>query len=122
MELAYAHRIDNEVLSELQQRLERDRTALMARLGTGDFSDYELTATHGQGETELAVRDEQRAVDAALQSEASIALDAVNAALARIKTGTYGRCVTCNGPIPAERLVVLPEAARCIECQRRTSR
>jgi DnaK suppressor protein len=121
MELAYAHQIDNEVLADLRQRLERDRTALIARLGTGGFSDYELTATHGQGETELAVRDGQQAIDAALHNEASSSLEAVNAALARINTGTYGRCVTCNHPISTERLVVLPEAARCIECQRRTT-
>ena len=122
MELAYAHPIDDELLAELQQRLEQDRTALIARLGTGRFSDYELTATHGQGETELAIRDGQQAIGAALESTTSTALDAVNAALARMRAGTYGRCVTCDDPIPAERLVALPEAARCIECQRRTRR
>jgi len=122
MELAYPRLIDDDVLARLQQQLEHDRTALMARLGAGGFGDYELTATHGQGETELAVRDGQQAVDAALENEISTALDAVNAALARIRAGTYGRCVACDEPIPAERLSALPEAARCIECQRQTRR
>jgi DnaK suppressor protein len=118
MDLAY----ELETLTELQQRLERDRSALMARLGTRGASAYELTATHGQGETELAVRDGQQTIDAALQSEAATALDAVNAALARIQAGTFGRCASCGDPIPMERLVVVPEAARCIDCQQRTNR
>jgi len=28
-----------------------------------------------------------------------------------------GRCVDCGKPISAERLEVLPEAARCVRCQ-----
>jgi DnaK suppressor protein len=116
MDLAYKL----ETLTELRQRLERDRTALMARLGTRGAIDFELTATHGQGETELAVRDGQQTIDAALQSEAATALDAVNAALARMDAGTYGHCASCGDPIPMERLVAIPEAVRCIDCQQRT--
>ncbi len=43
----------------------------------------------------------------------------VEDALARIEAGTYGVCVDCGGPIPAERLEVRPQAARDIECLRR---
>jgi DnaK suppressor protein len=32
--------------------------------------------------------------------------------------GTYGVCVGCHQPIPAERLKVAPEAVRCLNCQR----
>lgn len=37
-------------------------------------------------------------------------------ALARIKDGTYGRCLSCGEPIPYQRLSAIPEAASCIEC------
>jgi RNA polymerase-binding transcription factor DksA len=46
------------------------------------------------------------------------ALRCVDDALARVAAGTYGMCVDCGHPIAAERLEVLPEAARCIGCQR----
>jgi DnaK suppressor protein len=33
--------------------------------------------------------------------------------------GTYGICEDCGKPIPAARLQAMPEATRCVECQRR---
>lgn len=41
----------------------------------------------------------------------------VEAALARIGLGTYGMCVQCGGPIPADRLTAFPTAKRCRPCQ-----
>lgn len=43
----------------------------------------------------------------------------VEAALARIADGTYGRCEECGGEIDRERLDAYPTATRCIECERR---
>lgn len=43
----------------------------------------------------------------------------VEAALARIADGTYGRCVECGREIERERLEAYPTAIRCIEDQER---
>ncbi len=40
-------------------------------------------------------------------------------ALARLDDGTYGYCVECGSPIDRGRLEALPQAARCMACQRR---
>jgi DnaK suppressor protein len=32
--------------------------------------------------------------------------------------GSYGVCVGCHQPIPLERLRAVPEAVRCLNCQR----
>jgi RNA polymerase-binding transcription factor DksA len=48
--------------------------------------------------------------------------DEVLAALARIEQDTYGRCLDCDGEIPAGRLDARPEAARCVSCQAKRSR
>jgi len=42
----------------------------------------------------------------------------IERALARLETGDYGICEDCLEPIPIERLRVLPEATRCVRCQR----
>jgi DnaK suppressor protein len=34
-----------------------------------------------------------------------------------MEAGTYGLCIDCGTHIPAARLQVAPEAARCIPCQ-----
>ena len=43
----------------------------------------------------------------------------IEAALARLEAGTYGRCTHCGTKIAAERLKSLPEAERCLNCQRK---
>jgi DnaK suppressor protein len=43
-------------------------------------------------------------------------LDLIEAALARIGDGTYGRCVQCEGAIPKTRLNAIPYTPVCIKC------
>ena len=40
----------------------------------------------------------------------------IQAALARIKDGTFGVCVACGEPISKQRLEVLPHTPRCKDC------
>jgi DnaK suppressor protein len=61
-------------------------------------------------------------VTVALQVAASTALADIDAALARIKDGQYGRCDRCDDPISLERLEILPAAALCMPCQQRAER
>ncbi|HVB57825.1 MAG TPA: TraR/DksA family transcriptional regulator [Candidatus Acidoferrales bacterium] len=46
-------------------------------------------------------------------------LDQVKTALERIKSGDYGICESCGGPIPDARLRALPWAKVCIRCAER---
>jgi DnaK suppressor protein len=41
----------------------------------------------------------------------------VEAALARLRDGTYGECADCGEPIAPARLAVYPIATRCVACQ-----
>lgn len=43
----------------------------------------------------------------------------VQDALQRIADGSYGRCVDCGRELPDERLEARPEAARCVDDQRK---
>jgi RNA polymerase-binding protein DksA len=43
-------------------------------------------------------------------------LEEIDAALARIESGTYGFCASCGADIPLERLRVLPTADLCVDC------
>src|SRR4051812_27400248 len=45
----------------------------------------------------------------------------IDAALARIDGGTYGRCVSCGMDIPPERLEFRPFAEACVSCQQRAA-
>ncbi|MFH0515808.1 TraR/DksA C4-type zinc finger protein [Streptomyces sp. M41] len=45
-------------------------------------------------------------------------LEEIEAALARIEDGTYGTCLGCARPVPAERLEILPYTRYCVGCRR----
>lgn len=56
----------------------------------------------------------ERAQLATLVDQARAHLEQVEAAVARVAAGTYGRCVVCGEPIPAERLEARPSARTCV--------
>ncbi len=97
------------------------RTLDGLRIGAG------LDQTQGESLSELSTYDnhpadlgtetwqrEQRMGTAVTLSRQ---LDDIEAALARLRDGTYGRCERCGRPIARERLEVRPEASMCVTCQ-----
>jgi DnaK suppressor protein len=65
-------------------------------------------------EAEMRRNDEVRGAE---EQRDLTELSAVDAALARIESGTYGVCVDCGVDIPPARLQAQPAAPRCIACQ-----
>ena len=103
------------------------RAALLAerRRVVAEIADAEVLApgqiTYGsQAAAATHVFEQQR--DLALRDHNQLHLGAVDAALARLTAGTYGRCTSCGNPIAPERLEALPWAALCIDCQRAAPR
>jgi DnaK suppressor protein len=43
-------------------------------------------------------------------------VDAIDRATRRLADGTYGHCLRCGKPIPAERLEALPATETCLAC------
>lgn len=73
--------------------------------------------TYGsQAAAATQVFEQQR--DLALRERSERTLVEVEAALGRLDDGTYGTCTSCHREIPAERLLAIPWAAHCIDCQR----
>jgi YteA family regulatory protein len=64
---------------------------------------------------DLATELYDREKDLALKVHSEDLLSQVNAALDRIKNGTYGVCAKCQKDIPYDRLVAIPYTEFCIE-------
>ncbi len=80
--------------------------------GQMTYGSQAAAATHVfEQQRDLALRDHNRQH-----------LSAIDAALARLDDGTYGRCTACHQPIAPGRLEALPWAALCIDCQRSSRR
>lgn len=93
-------------------------TALRARLATlhDDVERIEadrrapLDADFAEQAAELEGRDALGPIEDSHRVE----IEAINAALARIHAGRYGKCSVCGDDIPAARLQALPYATTCI--------
>jgi DnaK suppressor protein len=102
-------------LEELLTELERSATVLQHSNGrdTGELST--LDQHPADSGTNLADADREEASLEVLLAHQ----ERVRAALARLDTGSYGRCVECGRELPDERLEARPEADRCVDCQQR---
>ena len=104
-----------------QQQLLDMRTALLAQISAqrgGTISRADAAADHfGQPEDSRAQVATERELEFALGERETAELAVIEAALARIKAGSYGLCTDCGATIPVARLKASPEAGRCIACQ-----
>ena len=69
---------------------------------------------------ELAERGADRAMEMLLLHEEAKELaeiDRLEAALHRMRAGSYGVCTECGERIAYRRLLALPEASRCLRCE-----
>lgn len=74
--------------------------------------------------TEKLSRNDLREIESILTSEIKrrervagpLASQALTEALERLREGSYGMCVYCGNPIPAGRLLVIPETTHCLGC------
>jgi RNA polymerase-binding protein DksA len=63
-----------------------------------------------------------REIDYTLEGHSGQVLIQIDAALARIESGSFGTCTNCGKPIAEERLEARPWASLCIDCQREAER
>jgi RNA polymerase-binding protein DksA len=80
----------------------------------------ESTADNHLADTATVTLD--REIDYTLEENSEHVLKAIDRALAKIETGTFGICETCGRPIAEERLAAIPYATQCIDCKRREER
>jgi len=95
---------------ELLARIRRGRGGLregaveLAQTALGDLADR--PALTPEAEIGYEVVDQRAHI-----------LAQIELALKKLEDGTYGRCETCDEPIPPARLRALPFAIRCTRCQ-----
>ncbi|HEY6426811.1 MAG TPA: TraR/DksA C4-type zinc finger protein [Acidimicrobiales bacterium] len=89
-------------------RAEADSLALEREPG-----DVQFDEESGEGGTVTVDRER----NLALSGQATLAVEEIDDALARIVDKTYGYCERCYQPIPKPRLRALPYARLCVACK-----
>lgn len=100
----------------LQARRATLATQRSAHLGGGSRVDHARDMLLQDGD-DATQRDAEREVDFARTDRDAVALAEIDGALQRLATGTYGLCTDCGAEIPAARLKLSPQAARCVACE-----
>jgi len=91
-------------LDGIADRLHRDADAPIAGVAGGNFLDLAQGLEHQEQEHLVASR---------LMEQAK----RIQVALTRVNNGEYGVCSECGAPIPAKRLLAVPDATTCVTCQ-----
>jgi RNA polymerase-binding transcription factor len=104
--------------AELEARRTKLRVELKAHLaGSDDDRVVGLRNRIKESGDEWGVADGLAELDLAEVRHTLADLTEVDAALARMRDGSYGECVDCGIDIAPARLAVYPTARRCVDCQ-----
>ncbi len=112
--------LNDQQLQAAAQALGSRRAVVLEELrGETHAEDGTLRLPTHRDETDVEVSDALDAVDMAQALRDDAELKRIDAALARLRDGTYGQCADCGDDIDAARLLAEPTALRCTECQSR---
>ena len=92
---------------EVQRALDDLQEVRDARGGQSDDDEHD---------PEGATMSSQWSHAMGIRADLEARLGEVDRALLRLEQGTYGFCVSCGDPIPADRLAARPAAERCVAC------
>jgi len=79
--------------------------------------DVRLTFDILKDNPDKSVHELLKHVDARIIGNKSEEVDNIDAALHKLKDGTYGVCEECGEEIPLKRLEAVPSASYCVFCQ-----
>jgi DnaK suppressor protein len=113
---------------KVRERIERERDEAV-----GQLRELGITLDPEPSRTESAVEQARDEGDQAQASErqdigfmtrerVANRINRLTAALERLNEGTYGACEMCGETIERSRLEALPEATRCLACQKQVER
>ena len=108
------------VLQEIKSHLESERKRVSAQITDlsiqDPFADTGRVNDNAASDTEASEESDHERLQA-LIAELKSKLEAIEAALERIKKGTYGICQTCGNLIDTDRLAAMPTALLCMDCE-----
>ncbi len=110
-------------LQRIEQELRGRRAAVLEELRRETRDDEGmLSLPSHRGESDHGVDFEMEAVDLAQSLRDAGEIQAIDAALQRLREGHYGQCADCGETIDTARLLAQPAAPRCAACQQRFER
>lgn len=89
----------------------------MHELGATETGDLTGDVNYGDGFSDAGAATAERTEVIGVVEALKTQLDGIDAALARIEQGTYGKCASCGNDIGADRLEFRPASILCVTCK-----
>lgn len=107
-------------LREMSAELQRERRVLIDEIRQNDQAFHAMTETKQPEREEEAQQERDWISLKGLDEQQQAQLADIDAALARMEAGAYGKCTECGRAIEEERLLSVPTTTLCVECARRS--
>jgi RNA polymerase-binding transcription factor DksA len=116
-------------LENIKSRLKKERDVIEGELlkiavpNKNVTGDWQSKFPYGNGDSGTASLErqadevEEYTTRLPLEHSLEVKLAAIDAAIAKINAGTYGKCEKCGKDIQPERMEIFPEARLCLDCQ-----
>jgi len=108
--------MDGNTLQQIKTSLLDRWTNLGQNAGRDIQSGFDQDQSHAEI-IDMAQSLEQMDRDTSLAEQERREMLAIEKALAKMSTGNFGVCEDCSEEIPAKRLVAIPSARLCANCQ-----
>ena len=110
--------MNRDFISQMENTLIELKNKIFANLAQEDEEFREIFEDKDPKDlADIAAEDIDRNTLEALEAQELNRLNKIDSALARIKNGKYGICMSCSEKIPLERLEAIPYALLCIKCK-----
>jgi len=123
--------MNKKLLSELKERLEKEKVSIEEQLkrfakrdeklkGDWDtiFPKFNGGEAGGAALEKAADEVEEYSTLLSIEHSLELKLKNIDLALEKIERGKYGRCEKCGKEISEDRLKVSPEARLCLKCKK----
>jgi len=109
--------MNKEQLHEFEKKLREKRRGIAGSPSQALGQDADSNHDYGRDEGDRANASQAKEMTWFRTSQEQGLLELVDAALSRVRDGSFGECLHCGREIGAKRLAAIPWAQYCITCQ-----
>ncbi|HBI29800.1 MAG TPA: hypothetical protein DDY54_09200 [Deltaproteobacteria bacterium] len=104
-------------MEEIKQKLQEEKKQILMELQTQRAFNQDDFRKDVGDEVDSSVNEQARELSLLMRDRNRERLEAIEEAIQRMQTGDYGFCEECGDPIPKRRLIAMPLARMCVNCQ-----
>ena len=104
-------------MEDIKQKLQEEKEQILAELRAQAASSKDNSRKDVGDEVDSSVDEQERELSLLLRDRDRDRLESIEEAIQRMQTGDYGYCEECGDSIPKKRLMAMPLARMCVNCQ-----